>query len=149
VVIVYMHCSDCFCTLKGSWTLSGSFVNEISCYCSGGCCGNIPCSSAYTPCQLHVYGCFESSVTHNTEDAGSKIVEAPLTLIFKIGQGGYHCHFDQRRPPEIALSLYLTYRPSDYPRCRTIHHWSSIHAHSQYGAGKVSLSVSPIKAARN
>ena len=44
-----------FCSLKYSWTLSCTFVHDISCYCSGGYRGNITCIFAYTGCQPLVY----------------------------------------------------------------------------------------------
>jgi len=88
-VIFDIHRFDCFCMLTGSRTLSGSSVNEISCYCPGGCCRDIPCLSAYKGCCVLVSECLWSSATHITEDGRQKIIDAPLTLILSMGQGGY------------------------------------------------------------
>jgi hypothetical protein len=66
-VIVNIHGFDCFGTLKGSRILSGSSVNEMSCYCSGGCGGNIPYIFAHAGCQYVVYGCLILRATHITE----------------------------------------------------------------------------------
>ena len=79
-VIIYVHRFDCHHTLKGSGILGGSSVNEISCYCPGGCDLNILYISAYTGCHILFYGCFWSSTTHITEDARPNIVDALLTL---------------------------------------------------------------------
>ena len=88
-VIVYIHHFDCLCTLKGSRTLGSSSVNEISCYCPGGWPGNILCLSVYKCCHGLGYGSMRLSATHITEDAGLKIVDAPLMRMFRMGQGGY------------------------------------------------------------
>jgi len=84
-VTVYIHHFDCFCTVKGSRILSGSSVYKIYCYCPGGCGGNMPYISAYRGCHIHVFGCVWSSATHIAEDATPTIVDALLTLIFKMG----------------------------------------------------------------
>ena len=84
-VIVNIYGFDCFGMLKGSQILSGSSVNEISCYCPGGCGGNIRYISAHTGCHILVYGWLCSTTTHITEDARPKIVDTLLMLIFKMG----------------------------------------------------------------
>ena len=76
VVKVYIHRFYCFCMLNGSRTLSGSSVNEISCYCPGGCRGNISWFSASECCHVLVYQCLRSSATHITEDARPTIIDA-------------------------------------------------------------------------
>jgi len=93
VVIVYIHCFDCYYTLKGSRILSGCSVNEISCYCPGGCDQDILYISAYTGCHILLYGCLWSSTTHITKDARPNIVEALLTLIFRMWLGVWVCFF--------------------------------------------------------
>jgi hypothetical protein len=85
VVIGYIRRFDWFYRLKDSRTIGSSSVNEINCYCPGGWGGNIPYVFAYKGCRIVVYGYMWSSATDITEDAGAKIVDAPLTLIFKIG----------------------------------------------------------------
>ena len=85
-VIVYIHGIDCFGTLKGSRIQSGSSVNGLTCYCPGGCGGNIQYISAHQGCHILVYGWLRSSSTHITRDARPKIVDTPLTLIFRMGR---------------------------------------------------------------
>jgi len=82
-VIVYIHRFDCHSMLKGSRMLSGSSVNEISCYCPGGCGWNIPYISANKGCHILLDGCFWSSTTHITEDSRPNIVDAQLTLSWR------------------------------------------------------------------
>ena len=87
-VMFYIPHFDDFAMLTRSWTLSWRFVNEMSCYCPGGCRGNIPYLSAYRGWQLPVYGCLWSSATCISEDGRPKIVDPPLRLIIQKGQGG-------------------------------------------------------------
>jgi hypothetical protein len=84
-VVVYIHGFDSFGKLKYSRIISGSSVNEMSCYCPGGCGGNIPYLSVHTGSYYSVYGCLKSSATFITEDARPKIVHASLTVICKMG----------------------------------------------------------------
>jgi hypothetical protein len=84
-VIFYIHCSDCFGTLKISWILSDGTVNEMICYCPRGCGRNILYTSAHTGCHILVYGCVCLSATHITEEAWHKITDTPLTPNFKMG----------------------------------------------------------------
>jgi hypothetical protein len=86
--IFYIHRFDCFWKANSSRTLSGSSVNEISCYCPSGCGRNIPYIFHNNGCNMLVYGCLWSSATHITEDARPKILAAPSTLIFKMGLVG-------------------------------------------------------------
>jgi len=147
VVIVYIDCFDCVCTLKESWTLSGSCVNEISRYCRRDYCGNIPCLSAYIGCQLLANGSLRSSITHSSEDARPPIVDTPLTLIFKMGHRRYCNLFCLSRRPIMTSWLSATYRPSDYTWCKTKNCWCSIDVHFQDGVGSVWLEFLPINAA--
>jgi len=128
---------DYFWMLTGSWRLSGTHVNEISWYCPGGCRRNIPCSSAYIGCLLLVYGCLWSSITHSTEDARAQIVDAPSTIIFKMGQGVYPYHFCIFRRPIIPIWLTASCWPSDYPGCKTKNLWHYVDAHFQDAVGSV------------
>ena len=84
-VMVYIHGFDSVGTLKGSQRLSGSSVNETSCYCPGECGGIIQYIFSSRVCHLLLYGCLWSSGTHITENATPKIVDALLTLIVKMG----------------------------------------------------------------
>jgi hypothetical protein len=86
-VIVYTPSFECYYTLKGSRILSGSSVNERSCYCTGGCGLNIMYISAYEGCHILLYGCFWSSTTNITEDARPIIVDAWLSLNFRMWLG--------------------------------------------------------------
>ena len=146
-IIVYIHGFDCFCTLNSSWTLSGSFVNEVSCYCHRGCHRNIPCLSANKGCHVLVYGWFLSSTTHIAEDARPNTVDAPLTLICKLGQEGYCYLFFEWMRQIIPLRQSGTYRPSDYPGCMTKNHWHSSDSHFQHAVGSMSLQFLSIKMA--
>jgi len=85
-------------------------------------------------------------ITHHTWPT---IVDAPLTLIFMIGQGGYCTLLCLWRQPKISLWLSTTYRRCDFPRCMTKNHWPSVDAHFDDGAGRVLLSILPIKASKN
>jgi len=84
-----------------------------------------------------------------SQDTWPKIVDALLTLILMIGQGGYCCPFCLQRRPKIPLWLTRTYRSCDCPGRMTINRWHSVDAHFHHGAGRVLLSVLPIKAAKN
>jgi hypothetical protein len=85
VVIGYIRRFDWLYRLKGSRKIGGSSVNGINCYCLGGCGSNIPYIFAYKGRRIIVYRYMWSSPTDITEDASAKIIEAPLTLIFKMG----------------------------------------------------------------
>jgi len=131
-VLVYIHGFDCFGTLKGSRILRGSSVNEMSCYCPGGCGGNIPYISAQKGCYIQFSGCLWSSATYITVDARPKIVNAPLTLIFKMGQGAFRFLFLLYRRPIPGLWVYLTCHP---PRLPKIHDQQSLTIHWPWLSG--------------
>jgi len=86
-IIDCIQCFDRFYRLKRSWTLGCGIVNEMSCNCLGGCRANISCLSAYHGCQFLVYRCLRSRAIWITRDARPKGLDAPLTLMFKMGQG--------------------------------------------------------------
>jgi len=86
-IMVYIPRIDCFYSLKGGRILSNSSVYEISCYCPGGCGGNILYISAYKGCLILLYGCWRSSDTKNTEDARPIIVDAPLMVHWHLFPG--------------------------------------------------------------
>jgi len=84
-----------------------------------------------------------------SHDTLPQIIDAPLTLIFTMGHGGYcylYCHW---RPPKIPLWLTTTYRRGDLPGHMTTNCWRSVDAHLHDGAGRVLHSILPIKAAKN
>jgi len=84
-----------------------------------------------------------------TPDTWPTIVDAPLTLIFMMGHGGYCNLFCQRRQPMMPLWLTTTYRRCDFPVHMTKYRWHSVDAHFHDGAGRVLQSVWPITAANN
>jgi len=99
-VFVYIRSVHCKYRLNCSRTLSCSIENEISCYCPGGChgnifclcaykgfLGNISCLSAYNSCQLLVYWWQRSSTIWITQDVRPTIIDAQLTLVLKMEQG--------------------------------------------------------------
>ena len=145
-VIVYKHHFDCFWTLNSSWILSGCFVNEMRCNCPGGCRRNIPFLFTYIGCQQHLYVCFRSRVTHMTEDAKPRIVDALLTLIFKIGQEGYCYLLGQSQQPILHLRHSTTYCLWHYPGCKTKNRWRSAGAYCQLKVGRVSERILPVTA---
>jgi len=62
-------------------------------------------------------------------DAWPKIVDAPLTFIFMMGQGGYCSLFSLERQPKKFLSLNTTYRRCYFPGRMTNNRWRSVDAH--------------------
>jgi hypothetical protein len=84
-VIVYIHCFNYFGMLKGSWILSRSSGNEMSCYCPRWCGGNIAYILAHKGSHVLVYGYLWSMATSIINDARPKIFDAPWALIFKMG----------------------------------------------------------------
>jgi len=84
-----------------------------------------------------------------THDTWRTIVDAPLTLIFMLGQGRYCTLFCLERKPKIPLWLATTYGRCDFPGRMTKNHWLSADAHFHDGAGRVLQSALPIKAGKN
>jgi hypothetical protein len=84
-----------------------------------------------------------------SQDAWPKIVDAPLALVFMKGQGGYCYLFYLWRQPIIPLWLTTTYWRCDVQGRMTKNRWCSVEAHFHDWAGRVLLSVLPIKAAKN
>jgi len=74
-------------------------------------------------------------------------VDTPLTLISKMGQGGYCNVFYLSKCLIIPLWLYATYRQTDYPGCMTKNCWHCVDAHFQDEVGSVLLWFLSIKAA--
>ena len=62
-------------------------------------------------------------------DAMPKIVDAPLTLIFRMWQRACHLHFSQSRWPLHLLWKDVTMQPIDCWMCKTQNHWHSVDPH--------------------
>jgi len=82
----YIKSFDRFYALKRSGSLSRSIENELSCDCPGGCRETSSCLLGYKGCENLVYRCLRS-------------VDAPLTLIFRMGQGASYSLFGPKRRP--------------------------------------------------
>jgi len=104
---------------------------------------------AYKGSQKFLYDWLEPIGGVISQDSRPKIVDAPLTLIFMMRQGGYCNLFCLYRPPKIPLWLTTTYRRCDFPGLMTTNRWRSVGAHFHDGASRVLLSVLPIQAAKN
>jgi hypothetical protein len=76
-----------------------------------------------------------------------EIVDTPLTLIFRMGQGACRYYFSLGRCPIPWLWMVATDRRLAYPRCRAKNLWLSVVAHFQNGAVTVSYTLLPKKAA--
>jgi len=76
----YICSFDWFYTLKRSGSLSCSIENELNCDCPGTCSETTTCLLCCKGCQNLVYRCLRS-------------VDAPLTLIFGMGQGASYFLF--------------------------------------------------------
>jgi len=97
--------------------------------------------------QYLTYGWLKPIASEITHDAKPKIVDIPLTLIFRIGQGACCYSFCIWRQPEPHWWVIATNHDLRYPRCKAKIHWGSIDAHFQNGAVTVTLCLSPIEAA--
>jgi len=64
-----------------------------------------------------------------SQDSWPQIVDAPLTLIFMMGQGGYCNLFCLWRQPKIPLWVTTTYLRCDFPGRMTKNRWCSVDAH--------------------
>ena len=139
VVIVFLRRFAWFCWSKGSKTVGGSSVNKINCYCPGGCSGKIPHIFSYKGCHILVYGWFWSSAADITEDASAKIVDAPLTLIFKMGLGSCSFLYCLQRRPIQSFWVRATSHPPDYPTDMTTNRWHSVDTYFEDVVGWVLL----------
>jgi len=104
---------------------------------------------AYKGGQKYLYDWLQPIGGVISKDACPKIVDAPLTLIFMMGQGGYCNLFYLQRRPKIPLWLTTTYGRCDFPGRMTKNRWRSVDAHFHDGARRVLQSVLPITAANN
>jgi len=78
--------------------------------------------------QYFVYDCLQPVAVQITQDTRPTIVDAPLTLIIKLGQGRYRSLLYLFRWPEIGLWLSATYQRCDYLGCRTTNRWRYVDA---------------------
>jgi len=104
---------------------------------------------AYKASQKFLYDWLQPIGGVISQDSLPKIVDAPLTLIFRMGHGGFCNPFCLERQPKIRLWLTAAYRRCDFPGLMTKNRWRSVDAHFHDGAGRVLQSVLPIKAAKN
>jgi len=100
-------------------------------------------SFAYKSSQYHIYEWPQPMATQVNNDARLKIAEAPLTLIFSMGQGACGSLLYLEGQPMPHLWMAATDRHADYAGCKTKNRWRSVHAHIQNGAGRVRLSLVP------
>ena len=80
-----------------------------------------------------------------TRLTGPKIVDTPLTLILKMGQGACCILFCLYRMPTHWLCVFTTKSRFYYPTYRTKNRWRSIDGHFEDGVGSVFLTLLPIK----
>jgi len=71
---------------------------------------------------------------------GPKIIEALLTIIFKMGQGVSCFVFWLWRVAKLTLCVFVTKSHFNFPTYRTKNCWRSVDAHFQDGAGSILLS---------
>jgi len=118
-------------------------------WCSVSWCGreHFIFSFAYQGSQLLVYDYVQPLAHKITYDTWPRIIDAPLALIFMIGQGACYYLICLYKQPILRLWLRATYPPADYPRYMTKNRWCSVDAHFHAGAGSALLSLFPIKAA--
>jgi len=104
-------------------------------------------SFAYKRRQLFVNDYVQPIAHKITHDTWPRILNAPLTLIFMMGQGACYYLFCQYKQPILRLWLRATYRPAHNPKYVTKNRWRSVDAHFHDGAGSASLSHLPMKSA--
>jgi len=78
-----------------------------------------------------------------THDTWPTVVDAPLTLIFMMGHGGYCNLFCLYRQPKIPLWLNTPYWRCHFTGCMTKNRWRSVDAHFHDGAWRVLQSLCP------
>jgi len=81
--------------------------------------------------------------------ARQKIIDAPLMLIFRMGQWPSHFLLYIELQPIPHLWLSASNHHLDYPWCKSKNHWHAMDYHVQDGAGSVSLFFLVIKAANS
>jgi len=96
---------------------------------------------AYMTSQTSVYWHQWPSHTLINDHATPKIVDALLTLIFKIGLGVCRFLFGLYRWPILCLCITKTKSLFNYPTYKAHDGWRSVDAHFQYVAGSISDSL--------
>jgi len=76
-----------------------------------------------------------------------QIIDAPLMLIFRMGQGACCCYIWPNRQPLPRLWMAVTNRHLGYPSCTAKNSWCSVDAHFHNGAVTVLFTLLPRKAA--
>jgi len=119
--------------LKCSCLHSCNCINESSWYYLGGCRGNISCFSFYNTCQLLIFKWLRSSTTWITEYKHPRIIDPPLSLIFKRRQGAccfLFCSWEQRI---LWLCITITKSLLNYLTYVTKNRWCSVDSHFATG----------------
>jgi len=118
-------------------------------WCSFSWCGMeyAAISLSYKGGQYSIYDSPHPLTTLITNDTKPNIVDAPLTLIFMMGQGACRFLFVLQRRPILHLWKSTAIHNSDYQWCKTRNRWGSVYAHFHDGAGSMSLPLCPTKAA--
>jgi len=78
--------------------------------------------------QYLVYKWQQPFATEVTQNEQPKIVDAPLTLIFRKRQWLYSLHLGQNRLPVCWLWIAPTMSPFNYPTYKTKNRWCSVDA---------------------
>jgi len=79
--------------------------------------------------------------------AWPRIVDDPLTLIFRMRQGECRCSFGPWRLPISHSWMSATNQNLHHPRCKAQYPWRCVDTHSLNGAVTVLLSLIPMTAA--
>ena len=96
--------------------------------------------------QYFMYGCLQLIASRITHDVRTKIVDPPLTLSFRMGQGARSYWFYHYKRPKPDLWMFASNHHLDYPRWKTKNRWHSIDAF-QNRAGNLSLLFLHLQAA--
>jgi len=101
----------------------------------------------WKPCHNIVYEILPHCDTQITQDPTPKIIDTPLTLNLRMGQRAcwYYFHLGSQRRPQLCEAA--TNHHLAYTRCTAKYRWRSIDAHFQNGAGTMSYTLLPRKAA--
>ena len=91
--------------------------------------------------QYHIYEWPQLIAMQITNDARPKIVDAPLTLIFRMGQGVCGSFFCLKSQPIPHLWMAANNRHADYQWCKSKNRWRSIDADSAMGISTISYHV--------
>jgi len=136
------------CTMPWSTNMQNQKLLSLCCHSFCGC-GNVYLKLCFSRTGHHYfeYTLLPHSVPHFGQDARPKIVDTPLRLIFRMGQGAFRYHFCHLRQPILRLRMFTTNPQLHYPGCKTKNHWCSVDAQFQDWAGSALLLFLPVKAA--